>query len=121
MLDLSMFTVAPVGEDWQREFPGYYYAQIKGRWARLGEGESPFLLRTTPEVAFRDLWAELGGEPCYTKETVTLTPTWAGLLPVLLALLENGDTEGRATARAELARMAQAADLWNARCVEENL
>lgn len=47
-------------------------------------------------------------------ETIDMTPTWAGLLPVLLELLERGNAEGKKTARAELARMAQAADKWNA-------
>lgn len=47
-------------------------------------------------------------------KTIELMPTWAGLLPMLLMLLENGNAEGRKTAREELARMAQAADRWNA-------
>lgn len=47
-------------------------------------------------------------------EFIDMTPTWAGLLPVLAELLERGNAEGRKTARAELARMAQAADKWNA-------
>jgi hypothetical protein len=42
-----------------------------------------------------------------------VTPTWQGLLPCLLAVLENGSAEGRAMARVELSRMAQAADLHN--------
>ena len=41
---------------------------------------------------------------------VDVTPAWAGLLPALLAVLENGTAEGAAMARAELARMAAAAD-----------
>jgi hypothetical protein len=39
--------------------------------------------------------------------TITITPTWAGLLMALLALYEDGD---RAYARAELTRMAMFAD-----------
>ncbi|MGH8074243.1 MAG: hypothetical protein ACREO4_09235 [Lysobacter sp.] len=45
---------------------------------------------------------------------IECAPTWAGLLPVLLELLARGNTEGQRTARDELARMAQAADKWNA-------
>lgn len=41
-----------------------------------------------------------------------VTPTWTGILPVLLALLENGDSQGQKTAREELQRMAAIADLW---------
>lgn len=41
---------------------------------------------------------------------INATPTWAGLLPALLAVVENGTFEGQTMARAELARMAKAAD-----------
>ena len=40
-------------------------------------------------------------------------PSWAGVLPILLAVLENGTEEGRRIARAELRRMADAADAYN--------
>jgi len=43
-------------------------------------------------------------------ETIDLTPTWSGILPALLALLENGTETGKLTARQELANMARAAD-----------
>ena len=46
-------------------------------------------------------------------ETIDLTPTWSGILPGLLAVIENGTGEGRQMARVELARMAQAADKYN--------
>lgn len=46
-------------------------------------------------------------------ETIDLTPTWSGILPGLLAVIENGTGEGRRLAREELARMAQAADKYN--------
>lgn len=42
--------------------------------------------------------------------TIDLTPTWEQILPTLLMLLENGNAEGRKTARTELARMARIAD-----------
>jgi hypothetical protein len=45
-----------------------------------------------------------------TTETIDLTPTWAGMLPALLAVLEGGTDEGRDLARAELVRMAEIAD-----------
>lgn len=45
-----------------------------------------------------------------------VTPTWADILPALLTLLDRGGAEGQKTAREELARMAQAADKWNAHC-----
>jgi hypothetical protein len=47
-------------------------------------------------------------------ETIELTVTWQGLLPIILAVLQNGDFEGRKMAREELTRMAQLADLYMA-------
>ena len=43
-------------------------------------------------------------------EAVDITPTWSGMLPVLLLLLESGSAKGRADARDELSRMAKLAD-----------
>lgn len=45
--------------------------------------------------------------------TIDLTPTWAGLLPALLAAVSDGTAEGRQIAMEELKRMAGAADRWN--------
>jgi hypothetical protein len=45
---------------------------------------------------------------------IDLTPTWRGIIPLLLAGIESGTDKGRAIALAELARMADAADKWNA-------
>ena len=42
---------------------------------------------------------------------IRITRTWASTLPLLLLLVERGDGEGRAFAREELRRMAQAADV----------
>ena len=50
---------------------------------------------------------------------VNIAPTWAGQLPVLLAVYENGDAEGRKQAFLELRRMAQVADLHVAANPEE--
>lgn len=41
--------------------------------------------------------------------TIDITPTWVGILPLLLLCFENGG-ETRETARAELIRMAKIAD-----------
>jgi hypothetical protein len=46
-------------------------------------------------------------------ETIELTPTWQGVLPILLAALEDGTKEGKRIAREELRRMAEAADKFN--------
>lgn len=47
-------------------------------------------------------------------ETIDLTPTWREILPLYVAVLEEGTHEGRKTARDEMIRMAGAADRWNA-------
>lgn len=46
--------------------------------------------------------------------TLDLTPTWAGLMPALIALLQDGTAEGQKTAREELARLARGMDSANA-------
>lgn len=48
--------------------------------------------------------------------TLNITPTWAGILPAYMAVLENGNAEGRKIARAEMLRMARLADLGNEAC-----
>ncbi|HVK79908.1 MAG TPA: hypothetical protein VM915_04785 [Verrucomicrobiae bacterium] len=53
-----------------------------------------------------------------TKTTIDITPTWADLLPALLAVIESGKFEGRKMAEQELRSMAEAADKWNAHCRE---
>lgn len=46
--------------------------------------------------------------------TVDLTPTWTGLMPGLIAVLENGDSEaGRQGVRDELMRLAHLVDHHN--------
>lgn len=46
-------------------------------------------------------------------KTIDLTPTWSGLLPALIAVIQNGKPEGQRLAIEELRRMAQAADQLN--------
>ena len=45
-----------------------------------------------------------------TTQTVDLTPTWQGILPVLLTLLQSDNPQSRAIAESELRRMAGLAD-----------
>jgi hypothetical protein len=53
------------------------------------------------------------------NRTVDITPTWSGLVTLLVYVIENSETkEGRDNALAELRRMAEAADQWNAHCRE---
>lgn len=48
-------------------------------------------------------------------ETIDLTPSWAGVMPVLLACLEDGTEEGKKIARKELTRLASLMDSMNER------
>lgn len=43
-------------------------------------------------------------------KTIDITPTWRGVLPLLLAAYADGTAKGRASAFAELQRMADIAD-----------
>ena len=45
-----------------------------------------------------------------TKKTVDLTPTWQGILPALLNLLQSDNPKSRQVAESELRRMAGLAD-----------
>jgi hypothetical protein len=51
------------------------------------------------------------------RKTIDVTPTWSGLVTFLVYVIENSETkQGRDNALAELRRMAEAADQWNAHC-----
>lgn len=78
---------------------------------------------TPEETAAREAAADMGFATETVSEspvvigkvrTIDATPTWAGILPMLRAAVENGTAEGRRIAWEELARMAEAADKWNA-------
>lgn len=51
---------------------------------------------------------------------IDMTPTWAAIMPALIAALENGTGEGRTMARGELERLAREVDALNARAKEES-
>lgn len=50
---------------------------------------------------------------------IDMTPTWRGVLPLLLAAVESGTFEGAKVAREELGRMADIADASNERAKAE--
>lgn len=45
---------------------------------------------------------------------VDITPTWSAAVPIIVLGLTHGTAEGRRAAMVELARMARAADAYNA-------
>lgn len=47
-------------------------------------------------------------------QAIDVTPTWAGILPILILGLTEGTEAGQRQAKEELMRMAQAADAYNA-------
>lgn len=65
-----------------------------------------------PLVAEWEKTYQINGAKNMTDEvkSIDMTPTWQGVLPVLLAGLEDGTAEGKRLARIELKRMAEAAD-----------
>lgn len=50
--------------------------------------------------------------------TIDMTPTWAALMPVLIAALVDGTAQGQASARAELMDLARRVDELNARPIQ---
>ena len=42
--------------------------------------------------------------------TVDITPTWAGLMPAFIHILEKGEDDGRVIVREELMKMARTLD-----------
>ncbi len=50
-------------------------------------------------------------EELFEQETIDITPTWAGLLPAMLMVLEQGNAKAKQEIKAELQRMARIADL----------
>jgi len=47
------------------------------------------------------------------KEMIDLTPTWTGIMPALIAALQNGSPVGENMAREELMRLAGIVDKQN--------
>ena len=54
-----------------------------------------------------------GADSVEVVKTEVLTPSWEGVLPIYIAALQLGDTQGQIAAKTELHRMAIAADKWN--------
>ncbi len=46
-------------------------------------------------------------------KTIDLTPTWAGIMPGIISILENGSEDGRKIAREELMKLARQVDTLN--------
>lgn len=53
-------------------------------------------------------------------ETIDITPKWAEIMPVIVALIRDGDEQGRKTATAELLRLARLMDEQNERIKNAN-
>jgi hypothetical protein len=45
---------------------------------------------------------------------IDMTPTWAAIMPALIAAIRDGTPEGQRIAEAELMRLAKSADAANA-------
>lgn len=63
------------------------------------------------EIAIVPAYVEaIGSPPAKRVGTIDLTPTWAGIMPAMLAALTDGTPKGRDIAKAELTRLALIAD-----------
>lgn len=78
---------------------------------RRGNGTAKRLFPRVFETAFPETQE---AAPVQQAGTIDATPTWAAILPILILGIESGNETGRATAKAELLRMAEAADKFNA-------
>lgn len=54
-----------------------------------------------------------------TTDTLDITPTWVGILPAIVAVIQNGTPQGRAAAISELQRLAATVDAMNERARKE--
>lgn len=108
----------PVGPDWQgMGADSAFYAQAP---ARPDGKPGPFAFGPSEAEARARLAAMLAKAEAAPAEEpkpapaavryIDATPTWAAILPALLAAVTDGTAEGQRIARAELARMARAAD-----------
>ena len=46
-------------------------------------------------------------------KTIDLTPTWFEIMPVIIMAIENGTSEGKESAKAELMELARKVDQAN--------
>jgi hypothetical protein len=54
-------------------------------------------------------------------KTIDMTPTWEGLVPALIHILQHSKSDrSKHDIADELTKMARAADRWNAYCREQN-
>lgn len=97
----------------------------KGGYAKLDRQELLSLAQSgddNAKIALRKLDAAMADHPEIKRAgTIDLTPTWTGVLPIIIYALENGTEEGKRMAKLELKTMAEAADRYNASVKERGL
>lgn len=82
-------------------------------------GQAPFHLTPKEKARLDNMaWPTRHATPEKAPvDTIDLTPTWQAFFPWLVeGLSDRATPEGNRIAKAELSRMAQAADAWNAHC-----
>lgn len=77
----------------------------------ITEAEAQRELEERQELAAKCLAIREAADAARQGPTLSLSMTWAGALPMLLAVAREGLPEGRRQAEAELLRMAKVADL----------
>lgn len=76
--------------------------------------EQWFRIKSAAAKVAADVEADAARVKIRKPKTIDATPTWAAVLPLLCHALESATEEGKRIARAELERMATAADSFNA-------
>lgn len=90
-----------------------YHAGRDAWAANQTKGSNPYPAGGTRAERWNLGWQEACDSSAPVSGTIDLTPTWAEMATVILALVENGNAAGRATVIKELGRMAALADQRN--------
>ena len=91
----------------------------RGPWSFMPLDESIRTESTTELLSESEEQGHSNDELFTDEKGEDLTPTWAGLMPALMAVLENGLPEGKAGVRSELMRLAEFADRMNEKTKSE--
>lgn len=88
-----------------------YHAGRDARAANATKDSNPYPADGERAARWNLGWQE-ACDSAAPVQTIDMTPTWAAILPALLAALIDGTAVGQGMARKELARMAEIADSY---------
>ena len=91
----------------------------RGPWSFMPLDESIMAESTTELLSESEEQGDSNDDLFTDEKGEDLTPTWTGLMPALMLVLENGLPEGKAGVRSELMRLAEFADRMNEKTKSE--